>query len=359
MVHPSDVAAVEGRYPAPFDAEGLGFGRNLGVAAGSRTLGVWHDRLPPGRRSSRPHAHLREEELVYVVEGAPVLRWWAPGHAREEAPLRAGHLVAFPAGTGIAHCFHNPGPGDAVLLVVGERRPSERIAFPEDAELEMWRQSNGSLRRWTDRLGSTGDGTRPATRVETERVVLTPVGPDDVLDQIGVIRRNHARLKEWMAFAVNVPSIDRQLLWAASARIQFLRGEDYNFAVRRRDGALIGGAGLHPRGLPGVLDIGYWIDGEHEGQGYVTEWCAALCRVATEVLGARRVTIHHDEANTRSAGVPQRLGFVREGVMRGLSMKPEGGVRHAVLWAWLPSDASERIASSTVRAWDAVGRRLL
>ncbi len=359
VVHESDVAASEGRYPHPFDAEGLGLGRDLGRAAGTHRLGAWVDRLLPGRRTSRPHAHLREEELVYVLEGAPVLRWWPSEQPRQEVPLRAGHFVALPAGTGIAHCFFNPGPEEARLLVVGERRPSDRVAFPQDPDLESWRTTAGSMKRWPDLRGPTGEGRPPPFRIETARVVLEPVRPRDVLDQIDVIRRNHDHLRPWMGWARRVPTIDLQLAWAIDMHRQFLAGEDYPYVVRRPSGELIGGTGLHRRSLPGTLELAYWIAADAQGQGLVTEWAAALCRVGTELLGARRITLHHDVDNHRSRAVAERLGFTHEGRLRHVTLGEHGQPVDAMLWSWLPSDATPQIGQAAVRAWDGAGRRLL
>jgi len=36
-----------------------------------KALGIHHERLPPGRRTSYPHAESAEEEFVYVIEGTP------------------------------------------------------------------------------------------------------------------------------------------------------------------------------------------------------------------------------------------------------------------------------------------------
>ena len=40
-------------------------------------LGIHRETLPPGRRTSWPHAGADEEEFVYVIEGAPDL--WLGG----------------------------------------------------------------------------------------------------------------------------------------------------------------------------------------------------------------------------------------------------------------------------------------
>jgi uncharacterized cupin superfamily protein len=57
IVFAPDVPEEEGRYPAPFDKERLGFFRDLGRAAGSKSIGLVLDRIPPGERMSFTHAH--------------------------------------------------------------------------------------------------------------------------------------------------------------------------------------------------------------------------------------------------------------------------------------------------------------
>ena len=89
-------------------------------------LGVHHERLPPGRRLSWPHAEADEEEFVYVIEGTPDL--WLDGNLQR---LKSGDGVGFPCGTGIAHTFVNNTNNEVRLIVVGEAsRNKTRIHYP-------------------------------------------------------------------------------------------------------------------------------------------------------------------------------------------------------------------------------------
>jgi len=153
VVHIDDVAEQEGVYPAPFDAEKGTVYRDLGRAAGSRAIGFAHERLLPGRRLCFTHAHSHEEELVYVISGTCAVRLLEPGaSAARELPLRAGHAVSFPPGTGIAHTFVNRGTEECVLFVVGERRPTEdRVVYPEDPAYDAHHAATRADRHWFDR----------------------------------------------------------------------------------------------------------------------------------------------------------------------------------------------------------------
>lgn len=113
-----------GQYP--HSDEPLSSGRPLGSAAGLQRMGVHIERLPPGRRTSWPHAEGDEEEFVYVVEGEADV--WVDGHLHH---VKAGDFVGFVAGTGISHTVINNGDKDALLFVCGEKsKPGNRIYYP-------------------------------------------------------------------------------------------------------------------------------------------------------------------------------------------------------------------------------------
>jgi len=128
IISSSDVPEEPGSYPG--SDEILSHGRAIGRAAGLLKIGLHLERLEPGHRLSYPHAEEREEEFVYVLEGA--VDAWIDGHLHR---MQAGDLAAFPAGTGICHTFINNGEGTAMMLVGGERTKSDnRIFYPHNGE---------------------------------------------------------------------------------------------------------------------------------------------------------------------------------------------------------------------------------
>jgi uncharacterized cupin superfamily protein len=130
MRRPSFIIATgelpESSHVYPQSEEAMGPVRSAGKAAGLVRLGINLQRLPPGTRSSWPHAESDEEEFAYVIEGA--VDAWIDG---ELHAMVAGDLAAFPAGTGICHCFINNSEQDVLLLVGGEAaKLSNRIVYP-------------------------------------------------------------------------------------------------------------------------------------------------------------------------------------------------------------------------------------
>jgi uncharacterized cupin superfamily protein len=141
IVSVADVPEEDGAYPD--SDERLSFGRPIGRVAGLQKIGVHYERVPPGRRTSYPHAEADEEEFVFVISGS--IDAWIDGHLH---PLVAGDFAAFPAGTGVSHVFINNSSEDAVLLVGGERsKPGHRIFYPLNPER---RAQMGEERWWHD-----------------------------------------------------------------------------------------------------------------------------------------------------------------------------------------------------------------
>lgn len=105
---------------------------DIGRSVNFNRIAVHHVILPPGCRTSYPHAESKEEEFVFVLKGQPHL--WLNGFIRD---LQENFAVGFPAGTGIAHSFMNNTNADVHLLVAGDKTKKENLcAFPINPELK-------------------------------------------------------------------------------------------------------------------------------------------------------------------------------------------------------------------------------
>ena len=129
ITHWRDIeGADDGHYKG--DDELLVINADFSTRFGLTRIGIHHERLPPGRRTSYPHAESAEEEFVYVIEGTPDV--WLDGALHRLAP---GDGVGFPAGTGQCHTFINNTDAEVRLIVVGERgRTDNRIFYPLNPE---------------------------------------------------------------------------------------------------------------------------------------------------------------------------------------------------------------------------------
>lgn len=142
-----DVAERRGsNYPSPFDEPCRGrLDRSLGDRFGLKDFGVHLVVLEPGAWSSQRHWHTEEDELVYVLEGAPTL-------ITNDGPqvLQPGHVVGFRGGVDDGHHFVNDTDSPVQLLVVGSRKPDEDV-FYSDIDMQILGTGDGA--RYTRRNG--------------------------------------------------------------------------------------------------------------------------------------------------------------------------------------------------------------
>ena len=115
-------------YPEPFASRMTGrVKRALGDRFGLTNFGVNLTRLVPGAISALRHAHGKQDEFIYVLEGHPSL----VTNAGEQV-LSPGMCAGFKAGTGDGHQLVNRTGADVVYLEVGDRTPGDTAMYPDD-----------------------------------------------------------------------------------------------------------------------------------------------------------------------------------------------------------------------------------
>ena len=88
-----------------------------------------------------------------------------------------------------------------------------------------------------------------------------------------------------------------------------------------------------------ALGIGHtWLGQRWWRTGHNTEAKLLLLSHAFETLGAVRVVWHTDIRNTRSQAAIERLGAVREGVLRKHRRRCDGSWRDTVQYAMVDDD---------------------
>lgn len=101
--------------------------RRLGDHVGLTRFGVNLVRIEPGGQSSFRHAHMVQDEFVWVLEGEVTMETDEGAQV-----LKPGTCAGFPAGGGNAHRFVNHGGRDVLILVVGDRTPGEVVTYPDE-----------------------------------------------------------------------------------------------------------------------------------------------------------------------------------------------------------------------------------
>jgi ribosomal-protein-alanine N-acetyltransferase len=116
------------------------------------------------------------------------------------------------------------------------------------------------------------------------------------------------------------------------------RGERLDFLIVDHEQRPIGVTGLTElsrRDRRAV--VGTWLGRAHWGSGANRESKALIAHLAFEVLGLERLGAYADLDNPRSQRALERLGFVREGVLRHWHRHGDG-VHDVITYSWLKEE---------------------
>ena len=145
-----------------------------------------------------------------------------------------------------------------------------------------------------------------ADRVRLGRFLPWVVGMHSVADEEEYVRFSHVGWEDYKQF-------------------------DYGIFVGER---YVGNCGAHTIAWEhDRAEIGYWIAGEFEGKGYMSE-AVKLLEEELFRMGFHRVEIHCDPENQRSAAVPKRCGYTLEATLKDHKVE-HGKRRGTLIWAKL------------------------
>lgn len=137
-------------YPEPFASRMAGRTKHpLGDLFGLTNFGVNLTRLAPNAVSALRHAHSKQDEFIYILQGRPTL------HTDEgRTELSPGMCAGFKAGTGNGHRLINETAEEVVYLEVGDRTPGDEGSYPDD---DLKAQFVGGKWRFTHTDGTPYD----------------------------------------------------------------------------------------------------------------------------------------------------------------------------------------------------------
>ena len=174
--------------------------------------------------------------------------------------------------------------------------------------------------------------------LSTERLQLQIPGPELAEAMLLYVDRNREHLARWEP--ERPPGFYRRDYWAKTLdenRANFVQGKNARFVLTKSTGPpgpIIGSANLNEivRGCFQACYLGYSLDHEHQGQGFMTEALERLIGFAFEDLELHRLMANYQPDNSQSERLLERLGFEREGYARGY-LKLAGEWRDHILTA--------------------------
>lgn len=131
-----------------------------------------------------------------------------------------------------------------------------------------------------------------------------------------LVSRNKDHLRQWLPWVNYMRTVADFEEYIYGCKKNHAAGTEYGYVILHHN-AMIGRIGIHyiqKQSRSGA--VGYWIGKDHEGKGIITASCKALINHCFSILNLNRIEIKCGVGNDRSAAVPKRLGFTKEGVLR-------------------------------------------
>ncbi|HLO33523.1 MAG TPA: GNAT family protein [Anaerolineales bacterium] len=139
----------------------------------------------------------------------------------------------------------------------------------------------------------------------------------------------------------NINTIDDMQHWVKEILSRAAKGTDLPFVVIHLTSGRIAGATRYLNIVPkdrGLEIGGTWYGVDFQRTPVNTECKYLLLRHAFETLGCIRVQLKTDLRNERSQKAIERLGAVKEGVLRNHMILPDGRIRHSVFYSILDTE---------------------
>ena len=112
------------------------------------------------------------------------------------------------------------------------------------------------------------------------------------------------------------------------------RGELGVWAIVERDsGKMIGTIELYNYTYRFMAELGYSLNPDFWGNGYIVEAAQAVIDYGFNVLKVRRIEAGTFETNHQSIRVCEKLGFVKEGVLRNSYLRYDGIIFNKVMFS--------------------------
>ncbi|MCW8131448.1 MAG: GNAT family N-acetyltransferase [Planctomycetota bacterium] len=169
-------------------------------------------------------------------------------------------------------------------------------------------------------------------------VRLEPLRPEHAA---GLLAAGQTAEELWPWMPERLVTPDAVERWIEAARKEEIAGTSYAFAIFDAQSARVLGS---TRFLDVVAahkgcEIGWtWYARDVWGTKVNPECKLLLLRHAFETWGALRVQLKTDHLNTRSQAAIKKLGAKHEGVLRNHRLRPDGTIRHTVMFSVTPEE---------------------
>ena len=178
-------------------------------------------------------------------------------------------------------------------------------------------------------------------------VLLRPYRHNDIGCLYEAVRESIVELSLWMPWCHAGYSLEESRTWVESRAEAWAKGIEYDFAITDcNDSILLGGCGLNQiESADRFGGLGYWVRSSRTGTGIASSAALLVAHFGFDELRLNRIEIVVATGNKASQRVAQKIGAVREGVMRN-RLVVHDMVYDAVLFSLIPGDLNREVTSA-------------
>ncbi len=138
----------------------------------------------------------------------------------------------------------------------------------------------------------------------------------DAEEMFALLSKDRVQLQTGLPWLTDDFSLSDALRFISKSLERFAAGEGFRTGIRFR-GEFAGSVNIYNVNAPArSANIGYWLGTAYQGRGLVTRACRALLNYGFDELRLNRFEIQCAADNRKSRGIPERLGFTQEGILR-------------------------------------------
>lgn len=131
-----------------------------------------------------------------------------------------------------------------------------------------------------------------------------------------MVDRNRAHLREWLPFVDKMQSIEFAESFVKGTIQRNEMEVEHAFVIFENKQA-IGRIGVYKIDNQNRIgEIGYWIIENSQGKGIITKACRMMVDFCFNDLDLNRIEIKCATGNLKSKAIPEKLNFLRDGVIR-------------------------------------------
>lgn len=148
--------------------------------------------------------------------------------------------------------------------------------------------------------------------LQTERLILSQLEEKDIPFIVELLQH---RIFSDLTSNIPYPYVENDARsWVKMSKEAFENNAGYTFAIRNKEGQIMGAIGLHDR-EDDKAELGYWIGIPYWNKGYVTEAAKGIIDFGFDELKLNKIFATHFLHNPASGRIMEKAGMEQEAVL--------------------------------------------